>query len=272
MDTTQQAHIQAPSSQDPGLDAPFGSGQPDSRPSEVIGEPALPQADISSPSQDFFSPANQFQGLQANFNEKVEQVQQAKAEIRVLRAKLANLASLYKDVTQEPHVERPIIYTFTRRLSLYPYLNAVGNIQGHWQYVPSIPLLASSCEKSSHEKKVSRPGGDWRQQLSILDDYVLKQTLLHEYDWTKRAFETVQFHVKRLAKKKLDPRKSYEDQDPRKVKNLCMKIATRFDLDRYEDFWPIRWMLHAHLHKETNTQMGNSTTSQGSDATGIDFV
>jgi hypothetical protein len=77
-----------------------------------------------------------------------------------------------------------------------------------------------------------------------------------------------QTYVHRLAVKNLNRRVPYEQQNSQRLNKLCKKVqvlsysqitstdtetqaAKKFNLEDYEDCWPIRWMLRVHLRRSS---------------------
>ncbi|KAK7013878.1 hypothetical protein R3P38DRAFT_3206445 [Favolaschia claudopus] len=57
--------------------------------------------------------------------------------------------------------------------------------------------------------------------------YNLEHKLIQECEWTPEFYVAVQSHVQTLARRNLDISKSYQGQNPDKLKTLCEEVACR---------------------------------------------
>ncbi|KAJ7148265.1 hypothetical protein C8R46DRAFT_1044811 [Mycena filopes] len=179
-------------------------------------------------------------------SERVRQIQHAEAEIQALKVQM-NPGPFHTWPTEtrrpqdifSPHY---ICYKMNRLSGLPRLLPSPC-----FKCIPPSELNAK--RELARAVKFAEPAHLFERKSSESREFHLKRTLLHEYDWTKRTFETVQTCVRRLALKNLDTRLRYEQQDREKLGKFCRRVGKKFHLEDYEDSWPIKWMLRVYLKR-----------------------
>ncbi|KAJ7711799.1 hypothetical protein B0H16DRAFT_1480009 [Mycena metata] len=208
--------------------------------------PASVHSQCSSPGIVSPTPTT-LEALRTSLNEKEDQVKQAEAEIKVLQATLADLNNDFNDLNARLAADHttnvdPPLRACPSTAPLLPRPPGVHvhrktpiiQTHGHRAMTPtaiSLPNFGvgnlNCCDPNTQLAEPKRR----RSSRSDPDHYRLKQTLLHKYDWTKRAFETVQGAGWQKNAKTVQKGRRF----------------WKFDLEAYTDFWPVRWMLQVYL-------------------------
>ncbi|KAJ7482872.1 hypothetical protein B0H11DRAFT_1914956 [Mycena galericulata] len=168
---------------------------------------------ISHPCGQRFNSATDLYAIFRNqLAEKADEVQLAKDEIDRLKDGLARIKQLNDDLTDQAF------------LSDTRSLHSVATTQREKGDIANASASPNHLDVARNFKYAMPSRFDPVAESSALD---LKQTLLHEYDWTKQTFEKIQ-------------------------------VSRKFGLGAYEDFWPIRWMLRVYLQQSSIYYTGGS--------------